>query len=130
SHAGPVIAWPPGQSACVNGLPSVLRFPNTLKHLRVPVYGVPSGFLGGVKPPPSSGLPAVSTTAIVAVAALARNVRGNGCASALFHASKYRKMPCRAVSVRTGVVTVCFVTLIFWSHNAKKNVFSLIIGPP
>src|SRR5437867_7787084 len=81
-------------------------------------------------PPPNSGLPAVSTTACVAELAVAGNVGGKKRASPPFQLSKYRKMPCRAVSVRTGVVTIPRVRLIFWSHSAKKNVLLFTIGPP
>jgi len=59
----PELSTPPGQSADVKGLPSVFTFPNMLKHLKLPVYGVPSGQKGGRR-----GFPAKSTEAMVGLA--------------------------------------------------------------
>lgn len=75
--------------------------PNTLQHIKpAPEYDVPEAFNNG-----GVGLPKISTagaTRVVVPAALAvaavSNVVG-------FQPSKYRKMPCRAVSVNTVPLT-------------------------
>src|SRR5206468_3576714 len=96
--------------------------PKTLAWRRVPVYGLPSGFVVGLM-----GLPNRSTTAMAGVAVVASV---GWMAFPLFQLSKYRKMPFRAHGVSTigfGVVRP-FTRAV--SHSAKKNVLFFLIGPP
>ena len=51
-------------------------------------------------------------------------------ASAGTHPSKNRKIPLRAVSVRTVLVWRIRDLEICWSHSTKKNVLFWTIGPP
>src|SRR5712691_5276229 len=95
--------------------------PKTLAYRRMPLCGVPSGFVAG-----RTGLPSPSTTAIVGVAVPASV---GSIAFPLFQVSKYRKMPFLAHGVSTiefGVVRRLTRVL---SHKAKKNVLFLTIGP-
>src|SRR5438874_1343259 len=119
-------AVPPGQSLCVNGVPSTLTLPSKLRQCKPPrLYDVPFGLSLG-----AMGLPLRSTDAIIPVPLLGNEVGSGIPAAAGFHPSQYRKIPFRAVSVGTVVATRVRRFTNCLSNRAKKNVLFLTIGPP